>query len=144
MIHMQWQKFLLDSDNPLYSFIPLILIFVVTWILSAISSKYGKKQEEEAEAEESSGGSLMDMITRSMNTGEQQESGRRGKWGDRPDQNEWPFDDNGFDGYQAEAYHGDGYDMVAPVPEPSDSDTAFMGYDKVVTSDPIEPKWWGA
>ncbi len=141
---MQWQKFLLDSENPLYSFIPLILIFVVTWILSAISSKYGKKQEEEAEAEESSGGSLMDLITRSMNTGEQENRDRGSTWGERSDQGEWHFDDNGFDGYQDEAYRGDGYDMVGAIPEPSDEDYAFMGYDKVVTSDPIEPKWWGA
>jgi hypothetical protein len=141
---MQWQEFLLDSENPLYSLIPLILIFLVTWILSALSSKYKKDQPEQEEGErEDSGKSLMDLFLKAGNF-EQQETGARERSREEYGPDGWDYESEGYGEYHQPYYMEDEVDIHGGLPEPEEQDYAYYGYNEVVTPDPIKPKWWGA
>jgi hypothetical protein len=123
----------------------LILIFVVTWILSAISSRFKKDEDEvEEEGRESFGGSVFEVFRKAASQSEEDGVDREGWPEEQVDQRSWAHDQGQARDYEHTYYMEDEYDMYGGVPEPGESDTAYYGYDQAVTPDPINPKWWGA
>jgi len=106
-----------DTDNILYSIIPLILIILFSWLFSLLGSKMRKQgKETEATGEKSRGYQLMDLLLP-----DKPESG--------PAANQLP-----------------GTERPAELPQPNlpvQMPKTAPG-SPPVTAKPIEPKWWGA
>lgn len=106
-----------DTDNILYSIIPLILIILFSWLFSLLGSKMRKQgKEAEATGEKDRAYQLMDLLLPD-------------KAGSGPAANQLP-----------------GIDRPAELPQPDlpiKMPKTAPG-SPPVTAKPIEPKWWGA
>lgn len=106
-----------DTDNILYSIIPLILIILFSWLFSLLGSKMRKQgKETETTGEKNRGFQLMDLLLED-------------KTGSGPASTQLPGMDR-----PAELSHPD-----LPVKMPKTAPGS-----PPVTAKPIEPKWWGA